>query len=454
MMYIASVFAQLEREVIAERIRDNLYELSKTGIWLGGDPPTGFSSTRYEIVQVCEVDSFNVIEKKNKKACKLVINDEEMRTSLLIYKKYRELNSLSKLETYLIQNNILSRHGKYYSSTTLRQILTNPTFAQNDQDVLEYFKSKGIEIFAEDDERKAFDGKYGFLTYNKTNNRKNMPMEDWIIAVGLHPGVIPGKEWVEVQYMIEKNKDKCYRAAIYPKKQTIVSGLIKCKQCNSNMRPRNMGKRRADGSVPYRYCCTLKEKSKLYKCQSENVAGEKLDNSIINLIKEIFVPNSEIYKELKKMSISNFNIDNTVQEIEYLENLYKKNENAIEQIMKKMVFVEEDLMDIINVELRKLKAKKLELEEQIKDLKQNRNKINSGNTIDISTIKNIINIIDNSFNVFELFDLKSKKDIANIFIESITGSGEEIEVNLLNTKIDEKQKQLIIPIISSDEVKK
>ena len=39
MMYIASVFAQLEREVIAERIRDNLLELAKTGIWLGGDPP-------------------------------------------------------------------------------------------------------------------------------------------------------------------------------------------------------------------------------------------------------------------------------------------------------------------------------------------------------------------------------------------------------------------------------
>jgi len=35
MMYIASVFAQLEREVIAERIRDNMLELAKTGRWLG-----------------------------------------------------------------------------------------------------------------------------------------------------------------------------------------------------------------------------------------------------------------------------------------------------------------------------------------------------------------------------------------------------------------------------------
>lgn len=36
MMYIASVFSQLERETIAERIRDNMLELSKTGRWLGG----------------------------------------------------------------------------------------------------------------------------------------------------------------------------------------------------------------------------------------------------------------------------------------------------------------------------------------------------------------------------------------------------------------------------------
>ena len=43
-MYIASVFSQLERETIAERIRDNMHELSKTGRWLGGTTPTGYES--------------------------------------------------------------------------------------------------------------------------------------------------------------------------------------------------------------------------------------------------------------------------------------------------------------------------------------------------------------------------------------------------------------------------
>ena len=44
MMYIASVFAQLERETIAERIHDNMLELAKDGRWLGGNPPTGYRS--------------------------------------------------------------------------------------------------------------------------------------------------------------------------------------------------------------------------------------------------------------------------------------------------------------------------------------------------------------------------------------------------------------------------
>ncbi|HAK41524.1 MAG TPA: recombinase family protein, partial [Clostridium sp.] len=46
MVYISSVFAQLERETIAERIKDNMYQLAKTGRWLGGQTPLGFNSER------------------------------------------------------------------------------------------------------------------------------------------------------------------------------------------------------------------------------------------------------------------------------------------------------------------------------------------------------------------------------------------------------------------------
>lgn len=55
MMYIASVFSQLERETIAERIRDNMHELAKTGRWLGGTSPTGYKSE--------EISKFTGIDK-------------------------------------------------------------------------------------------------------------------------------------------------------------------------------------------------------------------------------------------------------------------------------------------------------------------------------------------------------------------------------------------------------
>ena len=79
MMYIAFVFSQLERETIAERIRDNMHELSKTGRWLGGTTPTGYES---ESISNVTVDG------KVRKACKLKIIPEEISLVQLIFEKF------------------------------------------------------------------------------------------------------------------------------------------------------------------------------------------------------------------------------------------------------------------------------------------------------------------------------------------------------------------------------
>lgn len=46
MLSMCTVFAQMERETIAERIRDNMHELAKSGRWLGGTTPTGIKVRR------------------------------------------------------------------------------------------------------------------------------------------------------------------------------------------------------------------------------------------------------------------------------------------------------------------------------------------------------------------------------------------------------------------------
>lgn len=440
MMYIASVFAQLEREVIAERIRDNLYELSKTGTWLGGEAPLGFNTERYKKVEVCEEEN-DCITKKSKVASRLIVNDEEIKTVKLIYSKFLELKSLSKLVTYLMNNEIKTRKGVYFGINAVRKILTSPVYAKNDKEIMEYFDSKGLYIFCENDNRNKYDGKYGFLTYNKTSGYggKEKPIEDWVIAVGLHSGIIDGTTWVAVQSIIEKNADKKYRAAINVKTNTIATGLLRCKRCNSLMRPKNMGKSK-DGEVNYRYCCNLKEQSRGHKCQSLNV-GSEIDNKIFEVLKETFVPNSAIYEELKKMATIKTE-DNKNNELEFLQNAYNKNMEETEQLVEKIKYIDIDLMDVVNCKLRELKEKRQNLEIQIANIK-NKNVIQDNSSM--QTAKDLLKIIDKSFDVFHTFDLKTKRDIVGLFVEKIYGEGENIEIFLLNTKISDSKKNLFIP---------
>ena len=98
MIMMTSVFAQLERDTLAERVRDNMLELAKTGRWLGGTTPTGYKSEAVESIS---------FEGKKKKLYKLTQIADEIKIVKLIYDKFLELKSQTKLETYMIQNNII-----------------------------------------------------------------------------------------------------------------------------------------------------------------------------------------------------------------------------------------------------------------------------------------------------------------------------------------------------------
>lgn len=130
MMYIASVFSQLERETIAERIRDNMHELAKSGRWLGGTTPTGYGS---EQVQRMTVDG------KVRKACKLNLIPEEAELVRLIYAKFLETRSITKTDAFLLQHGYTTKNGKNFTRFAIKGILTNPVYAKADSAVWAYF---------------------------------------------------------------------------------------------------------------------------------------------------------------------------------------------------------------------------------------------------------------------------------------------------------------------------
>jgi site-specific DNA recombinase len=109
-------FAQFEREVSAERIRDKIAASKQKGMWMGGNPPIG-----YEI-----------------KERKLVVNRDEAKSALHLFERYKNIGCVSGLIRELDSNDILSRKrrtakgnsvgGARYSRGALYAILQNPIY--------------------------------------------------------------------------------------------------------------------------------------------------------------------------------------------------------------------------------------------------------------------------------------------------------------------------------------
>ena len=193
MMYIASVFSQLERETIAERVKDNMLELSKSGRWLGGRVPTGFKS-----IPITVFDQY-LNERTLFQLCPV---KEELDIVKLIYIKYIEEKSLAKVSNFLLEKNIKTKLNNNFSKVSIAGILHNPVYVRATTTVISYLNKKGIETLG------AADGIHGMLSYNKRKG-KTGPYRDcnkWIYAMAKHEGVISGAHWIEVQENLQRRR--------------------------------------------------------------------------------------------------------------------------------------------------------------------------------------------------------------------------------------------------------
>lgn len=311
MMYIASVFSQLERETIAERIRDNMHELAKTGRWLGGTTPTGFES---------EGEEKATVDGKKKKTFRLKLVPQEAEIVRLIYDLFSETNSLTMTEAELMKRRIVTRNGNYFTRFSIKAILQNPVYMIADQEAYGYLTEKEADLFSD---RVAFDGKHGIMTYNRTDQEKGKttqynPVNEWIVAVGKHPGLIPGKTWVRVQEALEQNKSKAFRR---PKSnEALLTGLLYCR-CGNRMYPKLSKRRTADGDVIFTYVCKLKERSQRSLCNNRNASGNTMDLAVVEQVKRLNDNNAEFIDQMEKSR--KFYTGNRVQYEEQLATLQK-----------------------------------------------------------------------------------------------------------------------------------
>ena len=344
MMYIASVFSQLERETIAERIRDNMHELAKTGRWLGGTTPTGFESEGEEKVTV---------DGKKKKTFKLKLVQQEAEIVRMIYDLFSETNSLTMTEAELMKRRIVTRNGNYFTRFSIKAILQNPVYMIADQEAYEYLTEREADLFSD---RVAFDGKHGLMVYNRTDQEKGKTTQynqinEWIVAVGKHPGLIPGKTWVRVQEALEQNKSKAFRR---PKSnEALLTGLLYCR-CGNRMYPKLSKRRTADGDVIFTYVCKLKERSQRSLCNNRNANGNTMDLAVVEQVKRLNDHNAEFIDQMEKSR--KFYTGNRVQYEEQLAAL-QKNKAEVEKKIEGLV---DSLIDLGDSTAKVRVAKRIE----------------------------------------------------------------------------------------------
>lgn len=358
MMVITSAFAEFERSIIAERVRDNMHKLAESGRWLGGNTPLGFSSTRARNTSHIEEG-----DDKERIEYKLEPVNRELTVVKQIYKKFLELRSLSQLEEYLLNHDIRTRRNKEFKIHTLKGILQNPVYCAADSDSYSYFREMECELCLEESELNK--GR-GFIGFNKTRSNKNRTKNDiseWIIAIGKHKGVIPGADWVKAQRLLALNADKSYRRAHNP--TALLSGVLRC-SCGSYMRPKY---HRADssGERPYSYMCELKERSKRARCAANNLNGKFADEMICGILLGFDISESHLNRHITKLK----------KQINSVDAPHKASVESLEKIIAEKKREKEKLLDFIasgkvtNYEIHgEITAKIIDINNSIRILEQ------------------------------------------------------------------------------------
>jgi len=109
-------FAQFEREIAGERIRDKIAASKAKGMWMGGNVPLG-----YDV-----------------KDRKLIVNEAEAEMIRMIFRRYAEIGSIRLLKYALDERGIVSKRrakaglvrsgGNRFSSGALYNLLRNPIY--------------------------------------------------------------------------------------------------------------------------------------------------------------------------------------------------------------------------------------------------------------------------------------------------------------------------------------
>lgn len=420
MLYFAGVLAQMEREQIAERVRDNMIMLARKGRWLGGNTPLGFTAEAEEKVS---------INGRNKKSFRLVVNEEEMKIVRFIFREYMEKQSLIGIVKYFLNHDIRTKRGKEYSTTAIRDILTNPVYCMADQESYTYFWNLGCQVCMDEEEA---DGTRGMISYAKTSSteykgKDNSP-EKWIIALGRHKGIVTGKEFVKIQNILEKNRSRGDMWHKPQNKVSLLSGLLYC-SCGHVMRPKYYSPNQVTekGDRKFSYLCPYKDLTHGEKCSVPNVQGNTLDELVCREVLRYSEANSNIHKMLEKAieRISETKEDkiSTVDILDQeIRNRKKEVQNLISVLGKSGG--NEEFVSQIEKQILKLNEECTALEKEREDIGEEGRSVQG----DKEQLEFLIEQLSSFQKLFDTLSVPEKREYLRMILDKVVWDGEQAHI--------------------------
>ena len=324
MLNLLGSVAQVEREMTAERVAEDMLHRALSGKWNGGPVPYGYT-IRQRIINelgakgVSEDKAVKEAARKAPEAKRLYVDKEESVIVKRIYEMYLEEKSLRGVTNRLNAEGYKTRKSMLWASASMLRILTNPTYTGR--------------IW------------YGKRKTSLSGKLKNVPKEKWQIVKGEHERIISDNVFYQVQDIIGERSFKKTRA----EKTYLLSGLLRCGKCHGTMYGytyRKKYKSRETGKTKvteyFWYKCHNNASKGSTVCEGITLPGNELEDFVV--------------KELMKLSKDRKFLNDKKKMMKVLEEKLKPKHSA-DRDLKRLVAEEGNLEERKQVLIEKLETR-------------------------------------------------------------------------------------------------
>jgi len=423
MLYFSGVLAQMEREQIAERVRDNMIMLARSGRWLGGTTPLGYMSVKVEK----EVSPL----KKKSMFC-LTQDPDEIGLAKFIFTCFMEKRSLTKVLRSLVAGGIRTRSGKEFYISGIRDILVNPVYCIADEAGYQYFYDLGCQVCIDPEE---LDHESGLLGYARTTSavyrNQGTPCESWIISRGRHQGIVTGKEFTYVQQLLASNRSRGDNFRDTRNSVALLSGLLYC-TCGHLMRPKNYPASRVTqkGERTFAYRCPYKDMTHREHCDNRNVYGNTLDEAVCREVTGLARPDAGLVPMMEGLQRQIASADGReASKKQFMEQEYDRKKSEIRKLVASIKQLEAGSVSVqyINEEICRLDGECAVLGKCMKAVQEEEEHEKMEMT-DLSM--EIFEKLSDFTKVFGQLALLQKRDFLRQVIEKVVWDGETAHIYL------------------------